>query len=118
MISSPVKLLVKWDVVDELCDKRSYVLAFPLRSHVTNTVDGCECESSVMLKESGEVTVSGPCSPILGELPVLFPEPSTSAKGGNSTISIPRVVHNSVAICVAKHNVIDPNGGLTECTVS
>jgi hypothetical protein len=118
MISSPVKLLVKRDIVDKLCDKRGDVLAFPLRSHVTNTVNGSESESAVVLKESGEVTVSGPCSPILGELPVLIPEPSASAKGSNSSIGIARVVHDSVAICVAKHHVIDPDGGLTEGTVS
>jgi hypothetical protein len=47
---SPVKLLIERNVVDELCDERSHILAFPLRSHVANTVDGCKCESAVVLK--------------------------------------------------------------------
>jgi hypothetical protein len=47
---SPVKLLIKRNIVNELCDERSHILAFPLRSHVANTVDGCKCESAVLLK--------------------------------------------------------------------
>jgi hypothetical protein len=47
---SPVKLLIKRNIVNELCDERSHILAFPLRSHMANTVDGCKCESAVLLK--------------------------------------------------------------------
>ncbi len=118
MISSPVKLLVERNVMDELCDERGDVLAFPLRSHVANTMNSCECESAVVLEVSREITVGGPCCPILGELPVLIPDPSSSSQGCNSAIGIARVVHDSVAISIAEHDIIDPNGCLTEGTVS
>jgi hypothetical protein len=35
-------------IVDKARDELSDVLAFPLRGHVTNTMDGCESEGVVV----------------------------------------------------------------------
>jgi hypothetical protein len=113
-----VQFLVEGDVVDELSDKRGDILAFPLRSHVANTVNGSECESAVVLEITWEVAISSPGCPVLRYLPVLLPDPFSSAQGCNSAISVTWVMHNAVAICVAQHNIVDPDGGLAEGAVS
>ena len=89
-------------------------LAFPLGSHVPDSVDGRERELTAVFKVAREVPVGRPGSPLLGNWPGLLLDPSARSKGCHCAIRVTRVVHQAISIWVAEKNVIDPDRCLTE----
>ena len=88
-----------------------HVLAFPLRGHVPDAVHREEREVLLELNEvPGNLVVRGPHCPFLGDGPLQGLNPATCPNGGNHTIGVSRIVHQSVI--VALEDSINPDGGL------
>lgn len=69
-------------------DKLRNCLAFPLGSHVPDSVDGRERELTAVFEVAREVPVGRPGSPLLCDGPGLLLDPSASSKGCHRTIRV------------------------------
>ncbi len=93
-------------IVDPAHNEFGNLLAFPLWSHVSSTVNGGEIEALVADKEAGDLPIGVPRGPGLLNRPVKHLNPSAGAIGGHGPISISGVEEDFVAVLL--ENLVYP----------
>jgi len=66
----------------------------PLRSHVSNSLDGDEIKAIIRLFVTGDLRFINPRGPWGGDFPVELLDPSFGTKCWDSAICVSRVVHH------------------------
>ena len=85
--------------MDPICEKCSYFFAFPLRSHMSNTMNGGEVQSFLVSDNiAGNLAINIPGSPLLTDCEFKAINPSSCSISWDSTIGITGEEENSVII--------------------
>ena len=92
--------------MDPVSEELGYLLALPLRGHVTSAVDCGEVETIVADEIARNLSIGVPRIPILLDIPVKHLNPSAGAIGRYSAICVARVEEHLVAILL--HDLVDP----------
>lgn len=94
--------------MEEFKDHLLHVLAFPLRGHVADAVNGREVEVvGVGGGVAGDLAVGGPGLPARGHGPLERLDPAAGSNCRHNAISVARVVHECVSVSL--EDSVDPN---------
>lgn len=109
-VGSRRKISLDWEVVDPVGEELGDVLAFPLRGHMSHTVDRGEVHAIVADEVAGDLVVREPRCPGLLNGPAKHRDPAASTVGGHGAIGITRIEEDLVAVLL--HDLVDPVGAL------